>query len=245
MKTFYFLFFFLMLFCAKAQTYQDVIYLKNGSKVKGMITEFVPNVSYTIKTTDSSIFVFAISDIAKIAREEVLIANNSKTKTSKVNTAYEFKKSYQGLIELGYGFKMGEYGLNVLNFNFINGYQFNSDLFAGIGIGVKSFIDNDFILLPLFADLKYTLRNGSIKPLVGLGIGYSFNPNGGFRGEGFLINPSFGIQTNFSEKMRMNFSLNFQAQQIAVPVVNPYNSWDISMKKKLSGSIGLTVGLMF
>ena len=59
MKKLAFLFAMTLGIALKAQTqYQDVIYLKNGTIIKGMITEFVPNVSYTIKTqTDRFLFV--------------------------------------------------------------------------------------------------------------------------------------------------------------------------------------------
>lgn len=63
MKTYLLSLLLLLNLTAFSQTlYQDVVYLKNGSKIKGMITEFVPDVSYTITTNDGSIFVCVIGD---------------------------------------------------------------------------------------------------------------------------------------------------------------------------------------
>ncbi|MDI6752279.1 MAG: outer membrane beta-barrel protein [bacterium] len=45
----------------------DVVYLKDGSVIKGKVIESVPGVSYKIKTADGSIFVFAVEKVAKIS----------------------------------------------------------------------------------------------------------------------------------------------------------------------------------
>ena len=50
-------------------TWQDVVYLKNGSVIKGIVIEQVPNESLKIQTTDGSIFVYEMNQVAKIAKE--------------------------------------------------------------------------------------------------------------------------------------------------------------------------------
>ena len=57
----------------------DVVYLKNGSIIKGTIIEEVPGVSLKIKTKDGSLFVYQMDEIDKIAREQ-----KSDTKPSSV-----------------------------------------------------------------------------------------------------------------------------------------------------------------
>jgi len=49
-------------------TKQDVVYLKNGSIIRGKITNEVPNKTVTIKTKDESIFVYKKSEIIKISK---------------------------------------------------------------------------------------------------------------------------------------------------------------------------------
>lgn len=51
--------------------YQDVVYLKNGSIIRGTIIEQVPNQSIKIETSDRSVFVYQMNDIEKIGKEEV------------------------------------------------------------------------------------------------------------------------------------------------------------------------------
>ena len=48
---------------------QDVVYLRNGSIIRGTITEQVPNQSLTIATADGSLFVLAMDEVERITRE--------------------------------------------------------------------------------------------------------------------------------------------------------------------------------
>jgi len=52
--------------------YQDVVYLKDRSIIRGVIIEQVPNKSIKIETKDKSIFVFQIEEIDRITKEERL-----------------------------------------------------------------------------------------------------------------------------------------------------------------------------
>ena len=229
-------------------TYQDVVYLKNGSKIKGMITEFVPNVYYSITTIDGSIFFCAINDILKITKEPIVSSAPAAASISKPmdTAAYQFSKGYRGLVEIGYGLKSGKYGLDVTNFNFVNGYQFNENMFVGIGTGFKYFTESKFTLIPLYADFKYTFLNQKVSPILGFSAGFSFNPSNGFQGEGFLFNPSIGAQIKGANKMRYNISLNYQTQQMNFLVLgpDPFRPYFTNVIR-FSESVGLTFGLVF
>ena len=52
--------------------YQDVVYLKNGSVIRGVIIEQVPNESLKITTTDGNLFVYKIGEVEKIAKEQIV-----------------------------------------------------------------------------------------------------------------------------------------------------------------------------
>ena len=49
--------------------YVDVVYLKNGSIIKGMIIEQIPNVSLKIKTLGGSVFVYKMDEVVKMTKE--------------------------------------------------------------------------------------------------------------------------------------------------------------------------------
>jgi hypothetical protein len=74
-----------------AQTsYQDVVYLKNGSVVKGIIIEQTLNVNLKLKTSDGSLFVFEMKDIEKITKEAVGVNRNDTTQ-SNIDDSYSIK----------------------------------------------------------------------------------------------------------------------------------------------------------
>ncbi|MFN4084273.1 MAG: hypothetical protein ACK4K9_11640 [Bacteroidia bacterium] len=57
---------------SKTETNQqlvDVLYLKNGSVIRGTIIEQVPNVQIKIQTKDGNIFVYKIEEIERITKE--------------------------------------------------------------------------------------------------------------------------------------------------------------------------------
>lgn len=76
MKKYYY---FLFLFClmalsvsVKAQSYEEVVYLHNGSIIHGIIIEQVPNKSVKIQTRDGNVFVYNMADIEKITKEPIM-----------------------------------------------------------------------------------------------------------------------------------------------------------------------------
>jgi len=50
---------------------QDVVYLKNGSIIRGTVVEQVIDKSLKIKTSDGNVFQFAMDEVQKIAKEAV------------------------------------------------------------------------------------------------------------------------------------------------------------------------------
>lgn len=53
------------------QSYDDVVYLKNGSIIRGLIIEQIPNVSLKIQTKDNSVFVYNMEDVKKMTKEPI------------------------------------------------------------------------------------------------------------------------------------------------------------------------------
>lgn len=49
---------------------QDVVYLKNGSRIRGIVIEFVPSKGVKIETSDGSLFAFKEAEIERIVREQ-------------------------------------------------------------------------------------------------------------------------------------------------------------------------------
>jgi len=72
-------FFAIGLIVVAQQTYQDVVYLKNGSIIRGVIIEQIPNKSIKIETADKSVFVYQIEEIEKMTKEAKPYSQNNNT----------------------------------------------------------------------------------------------------------------------------------------------------------------------
>jgi hypothetical protein len=53
----------------KKNEFVEVVYLKNGGIIRGVIIEQIPNVQLKIQTMDQSVFVFKMDEIEKITKE--------------------------------------------------------------------------------------------------------------------------------------------------------------------------------
>jgi hypothetical protein len=52
---------------------QDVVYLKDGSAIRGTIIEQIPTESLKIQTRDGSVFVYDIQQVKRIVKEPILV----------------------------------------------------------------------------------------------------------------------------------------------------------------------------
>ena len=107
MKKVVFLFFALLVTVfssAQLNNMIDVVYLKNGSVLRGIIIEQVPNELIKLQTTDGSIFVYQTNEIEKIVKE---VPGNNQSQN--VLSYYGSDKSNQrkGYIGLSVGPSFG------------------------------------------------------------------------------------------------------------------------------------------
>ncbi|MEX0997616.1 MAG: hypothetical protein WDZ45_11245 [Flavobacteriaceae bacterium] len=76
----------LVTFLSHSQTQtRDVLYLKNGSVIKGLITEMNPSTGIKIKTTDGSLFVYKMDEILKTEKEEFVGQKQNQQTSSEVS----------------------------------------------------------------------------------------------------------------------------------------------------------------
>ena len=67
----------------------DVVYLKNGSIIKGKVIEVVPSESVKVQTQDGSLFVYSMDEIDRISNEE-----------NADNTESYLKRGFRGIPDL-------------------------------------------------------------------------------------------------------------------------------------------------
>jgi hypothetical protein len=213
-------------FAVAQNNYQDVVYLKNGSIIRGVIVEQVPNQSIKIELADKSIFVYQFTEIEKLTKE-----------LSPGRTAYSDgpELGYSFNIEVGHQFNVDTSILNAVSLNIIDGFQVSPYVFVGAGVGVRYFYD-DFIsdangkaafLIPVFADVKVNFINNATSPYFSLGLGYTFDPSYAFVGVGVFINPTIGVSF-----LNMNVGISYENQKIKGTGVG-------------ANSLGIKVGFIF
>jgi len=79
---------------AHAADYADVLFLKNGARVKGVIVENNLNDSIRIETKDGSLFVYRYDEIEKIGREKIVAQETVTERTMTLNAYEGAKKSW-------------------------------------------------------------------------------------------------------------------------------------------------------
>lgn len=79
-KLFFVVLFFVIVSASFSQNYsRDIVYLKNGSIIKGNLTEEIVNEKIKIEISDGSIFVYQMDDVDKIVKE--IVDENIVTET--------------------------------------------------------------------------------------------------------------------------------------------------------------------
>jgi len=161
------------------------------------------------------------------------------------------RKWYRGIIELGYGFGVGEYGMNNFRFNFINGIKIGSYFSIGLGVGYRHlYADNQtdrYLVssteqIPVFIDFRTTFTAKKLTPYLALGYGAASGidstetANGGL-----LFNASGGIWYNVSDRFAVFAGIAFEIQKLEFSETNPYTN----NYKKNANSISFNIGISF
>ena len=144
------------------QDMEDVVYLKNGSIIRGIIIEQVPNVSIKVQTRDGSVFVYEMENILKITKEPrtgvAPLGSKAPVSSSLGKSAFLFNPL--GFLQFG-PILEGEFSLtpdtfftahfrySALGFvyqalesdGFSDGISFTS---AALGAGIRKFLENPY-----------------------------------------------------------------------------------------------------
>ncbi len=242
LKTCLFVFMLLAALSSNAQNYVDVIYTKNGSIVKGVIIETIPNVSYKIKTADGNIFVFKTEEIDKIEKQET-----SKQKM-KAEPALLKQSGFSSIEEIGASLILNEKDNTALfALHSINGYLFNPHLFAGVGVGIEA---NDITaVIPIYAECRAYVSKGKASPYFAAGGGYGLMYiNQGQNKGGPMGHFLAGLRVALSPKVAFNVSAGyrlFQFQQTGLvynKVLTKYTPAEVTYN---SSNLFLRIGCTF
>jgi len=244
---------------------RDVVYLKNGSIIKGDILEVIPNETIKIKTSDGSIFVFKMDEVERTGKDE------SAKNPAPVSAATETVKPNEKLRPKSSGYLlMVRLGPNIHLFNsssdfsagIINGVQVNQYMSFGIGAEATTYVyDEDYnssvLIFPIFFDARFYIPRQAVQPMFSMQLGYSvvgnkknnrdssngsseFEPNNGDGGLFYGINA--GVRLQATKRMAVIIDGGFSMQKL-----NGKRSYSthssVEEAVSLRGNIGLSWNL--
>ncbi len=241
--------------------YQDVVYLKNGSVIHGIIIEQVPNTSIKIETFDKNIFVFKMDEIEKITKEPAGKKDIEETKQpvdfkKKSDAAYAFTME----THIGFGGERESGNGTSIATHFINGVTINNQFSIGAGLGfdyttagyqanqAKAFYDYSSVYFSAmyFIDVRAFPIKDKISPLLILNYGYSSTLFTGYVTGKSFFGVGVGTKFNFTQKLGLSLSANYKQQNFLYQKENVYvypNGYTNIKENFTLRYVVLTVGL--
>ena len=187
-----------------AQNYRDVVFMKNGDTVEGLVIEQIPNSLLKIKITNGDTLVYHTADVEKIIKKEYdPFASAKQSKSRKI------VRGCKGFVQMGGAFPIDRYSDGVFTIETSYGFQFNPYFYMGGGIGVNRHFRLPAITLPVFAHVRANFINNPTTPYFDLNIGYSV-----FDATGFYTNPGMGVHCRINSKCAVNIGLGYCLQMV-------------------------------
>lgn len=191
---------------------EDVVYLHNGSIIRGVLVGQQPGIAVQIRTADGTVLTFPSREIALIRVEPALYrriklpALAQQELTSPSPCIYR----YAGL---GFGFARGVQPGAYLDAGL--GVRIHHLLQAGVGVGIHDY--DQVMFCPLRAELRSELGRGYLCPFISLAGGYGFPLLSSPNYEQFRGGPSWqaaaGIRIQSTPRQSWVFSVGFGQQQ--------------------------------
>lgn len=187
---------------------EDVVYLHNGSMIRGIIIEQVPGESVSIQVAEGRVFTFASHEIEVITREPSFY----------VGINIRFGKAYRPIImrdagyyhrfTLGLGFTQGPWGPQgnaALGYHV--GYIFRPRLRAGVSTGFDFYEGG--AIWPVRAEVMADLAFKPITPVALARLGYGFGIAPGWRHDVFRggLTGELGVGLRFRTRSRVTYML--------------------------------------
>lgn len=238
----------------------EVVYLKNGSIIRGVIIEQVPNKSLKIETADGSLFVFEMDAVEKITKEpkgrsdrgahrQTVAEEPDNSVGRRMGMVQFFGLGYQDSYR-SYGSYSSYEGAGYFSYHFIYGYQFKQRFFIGGGVGMEhlggdALPDSYNLRIPVFAAAKINLNTKRVSPLFQFDMGCHFNTDDDIE-DGFFFHPKFGVDFNLGWSRRKALFLSLSLVEYGISTdTRRYNDYRSYNNYEFYGKVGLNFGLRF
>lgn len=210
-----------------ADEYEDVVYLRNGSVIHGVIIEQISCINVKIETETGDLWVFSYNEIDKVTKEN--IGDTSIIDTKKQKTPGKINRfGFLGYSKTGYLFHMGYGGGGgIFTFGGVSGVGLGPVFLGGgaeFGFGYGRWKEIRFF--PIYGETKFFFMPKSQFTPTGyfdLGVQISGLPDGWFSDEhgnyfyfegpsttGFLIGGGGGIEYRVLPHLGFDFSFGYR-----------------------------------
>ena len=208
--------------------YEDIVHLKDGSKIRGWIVEQIPGDHIKIELLGGSILVYQQDEIEKITKEYSQYKSIRRRINHHRGPILYNDKGFYGAFSLGFMFNEGQWGLRIdPGFQLRAGYRLNQFLGVGGGTGVEFYESG--VIVPFFLELNGDVLQRRITPhyMVQAGYGLGVAPTwiaeefrGGLMGQGGV-----GLKMHTRRKLEFMYMLVFKYQE-TTDVQIPWDRWD-------------------
>lgn len=182
-------------------TKEDVVYLENGSVIRGQVMEYDPNGNIKIEIYGGSILVYKSSEVLKIEKETIQVAREFKKKKRSDHKVPN--TGLYGTVAVGTLGGLGDWGEPTpgISLKGVAGWYFHRLLGVGGGVGMMNLGGPTFI--PVFANIRGNFMKSTASLFYDINIGYGIgvvNPisSGFWRMEsatgGLYLRPSIGVR---------------------------------------------------
>jgi hypothetical protein len=189
--------------------FQEVIYLKNGTVVKGIILEHLSDKSIKVKTETQGEVIYKEDEVDHIVKEFYDIR----------------RKGYFNLTEIVVGIGKTDASIGVST---VNGFIVKPHLSLGLGVAYDYYVTAGS-LVPIFADVRIAFHDRRFTPFIYADGGYSFGVQSNHQDHlqgGLYLNPGIGLKSYISKKSALVISIGGRVQGLQYQVSDPSVSID-------------------
>lgn len=208
----------------------DVVFLKNGSKIHGRILQVYPDSMVQIKQEGGSVWIFPMKDVRMIAKEEKI------RQRPYINslTGYQTGASIGFLVRSGSNNNLSSKA--PLTVHVLNTYGITPAISAGAGVGLEFF---QVTHMPLYLDLRYYYNRRSYASylfmqggaMIPLGHKQKDFEGWSYKGKtGYLLNPGVGFLFPLNEKSAFSISFSYRYHELRSIRKTPQTDYNIIEK---------------
>lgn len=221
---------------------QDVVYLKNGSIIKGKVLGYEPAGQLTIEIRGGTILVYEGNQVQSIRQEAIEVPETSNTTTTAPAPKKKPKRSphipERGTHPIGFisnmtGIRVNGFGDFGLEIGVGLLYQYKNWL--SVGAGMSLYVVSEGSFTPFYASIRTYLPNKSAAFYAEMNAGYGAALGGGFADifspfrltkieGGLYLRPALGVRFASTRRTHVALDLGYMMQWVARDYVDDFNN---------------------